>query len=147
MICDMIQSPTQMPAGFFYYISEVQPYDRGGWSYINELHRFVNGGMVGDDFINAVSGIVNRGCHNPVSLFYICKILWLIKILITACSHLLQPCGTGELDGGPERKKNFFDILKAMDFSFVDVVDPKPIPSPTSGSHGEFRHGHMNTSF
>jgi hypothetical protein len=24
--------------------------------------------MNGDEFINSVSGIVNRGCHNPVSL-------------------------------------------------------------------------------
>jgi len=42
----------------------------------------VDGGMKGEDFINGVSGIVNRGCHNP-------------------------PCGTGELDGGPERAKFF----------------------------------------
>jgi len=111
-------------AGFFYWISEVQPYDNGGWNYINELHKFVDGGMEGDDFINAVSGIVNRGCHNP-------------------------PCGTGELDGGPERAQNFFDLIKEMKFSFVDVPEstqppadeqdelifvpqtPPPFPAPT----------------
>ena len=91
-------------AGFFYWISDVQQYDDGGWNYINELHKFVESGMVGDEFINAVSGIVNRGCHNP-------------------------PCGTGELDGGPERAKNFFDVIAEMEFSFVDVA-PHPISTP-----------------
>ena len=67
--------------------------------------------MVGSSFIDAVSGIVNRGCHNP-------------------------PCGTGELDGGPERAQNFNDIVQEMKFAFVDVtpVDPvqvvKPPPPP-----------------
>jgi len=104
-------------AGFFYWISEVQPYDNEGWNYIDELHNFVDGGMEGDEFINAVSGIVNRGCHNP-------------------------PCGTGELDGGPARAKNFYDVIKEMKFSFVDVVPqpdlilvpetprPSPLPPP-----------------
>ena len=58
-------------AGFFYWINAVQSYDEGGWNYINELHSYVDGGMEGDAFINAVSGIVNRGCHNPVSLYAI----------------------------------------------------------------------------
>ena len=91
-------------AGFFYWINEVQPYERDGWNYIAELHKFVEGGMVGDSFINAVSGIVNRGCHNP-------------------------PCGTGELDGGPERAQNFREVIDAMKFSFIDVypVDPPKI--------------------
>ena len=29
----------------------------------SELHKFVDEGLSGDAFINAVSGIVNRGCH------------------------------------------------------------------------------------
>lgn len=53
--------------------------------------------MNGVAFINAVSGIVNRGCHNP-------------------------PCGTGALDGGPERAANFFDVVEEMQFAFVDVT-------------------------
>jgi hypothetical protein len=32
-----------------------------------------------------------------------------------------QPCGTGDLDGGPERAENFFTILKELEFSFVDA--------------------------
>lgn len=40
----------------------MQKYDNDGWNYIDELHKFVDGGMEGEEFINAVSGIVNRVC-------------------------------------------------------------------------------------
>jgi hypothetical protein len=49
-------------------MESVQPYNIGGWKYMDELQKFVEGGMQGTSFIDAVSGIVNRGCHNPVSL-------------------------------------------------------------------------------
>jgi len=48
-------------------MESVQPYNEGGWKYKDELAKFVEGGMQGTSFIDAVSGIVNRGCHNPVS--------------------------------------------------------------------------------
>lgn len=52
-------------------MNSVQSYDVGGWKYLDELQKFVEEGMQdGDAFINAVSGIVNRGCHNPVSLVF-----------------------------------------------------------------------------
>ena len=35
-----------------------------GWSYMKELKRFVDNGMVGNDFIDAVSNIVTLNCHN-----------------------------------------------------------------------------------
>ena len=54
-------------AGEFYWMESVQSYNEGGWDYTTELHKFVQGGMSGTSFIDAVSGIVNRGCHNPVS--------------------------------------------------------------------------------
>ena len=54
-------------AGEFYWMESVQSYNEGGWEYMAELHNFVQGGMSGTKFIDAVSGIVNRGCHNPVS--------------------------------------------------------------------------------
>ena len=100
-------------AGLFYWINSVQTYDEGGWNYLAELHKYVEGGMQGDSFINAVSGIVNRGCHNP-------------------------PCGTGDLDGGPERAQNFKKVVDEMRFSFVDVLYPvntqqsvqQPAPAP-----------------
>ena len=48
-------------------MESVQSYDERGWNYMAELGKFVEGGMIGNDFIDAVSGIVNRGCHDPVS--------------------------------------------------------------------------------
>lgn len=55
-------------AGEFYWMESVQSYKADdGWDYLTELRKYVQGGMVGTAFIDAVSGIVNRGCHNPVS--------------------------------------------------------------------------------
>ena len=51
----------------FYWIESVQGYNVDGWDYLTELRSFVEGGMSDRGFIDAVSGIVNRGCHNPVS--------------------------------------------------------------------------------
>lgn len=77
-------------SGLFYWIRQLQPYD-DGWNYIDNLKDFVEGGMQDDTFIDAVSGIVNRGCHSP-------------------------PCpnGSGALDGGEERKENFKKALEVL---------------------------------
>jgi len=82
-ICNRSEHPElKWIAGMFYWMSSLQPYDNE-WNYMDNLKEFVRGGMQdGGAFIDAVSGIVNRGCHNP-------------------------PCGTGILDGGQERKENF----------------------------------------
>lgn len=79
-------------AGFFYWLNSVQPYTSGGWNYVDELKKWVDGGMNIQDtnFINGASGIVNRGCHNPPN------------------------CGTGELHGGSARVQNFKKVLSAM---------------------------------
>jgi hypothetical protein len=71
-------------------MKSVQPYD-DGWNYISNLKAFVSGGMQDTSFIDAVSGIVNRGCHNP-------------------------PCpnGSGQLDGGYERSENFSKVLEVL---------------------------------
>ena len=42
----------------------MQSYNQGGWDYIPELIKFVDGGMVDESFIEAVSGILIRGCHD-----------------------------------------------------------------------------------
>lgn len=77
-------------AGMFYWIESIQEYNVGGWSYMDELRKFVDGNFQNRNFIDSVSGIVNRGCHNP-------------------------PCGTGPVDGGYERYNNFMKILKAFE--------------------------------
>jgi predicted chitinase len=75
-------------AGMFYWVEELQSYNVGGWNYITELKKFVDGGMQdGNSFINAVSGIVNRGCHNP-------------------------PCAAGPVDGESDRSSNFLKVMK-----------------------------------
>ena len=62
-------------AGIFFWMNEVQGYNDIGepfadWNYFEQLKAYVNGGMVGTEFIDDVSGIVNRGCPDkscPVS--------------------------------------------------------------------------------
>ena len=76
-------------AGLFYWMSSVQSYDVDGWQYLTALRAFVDGGLQGDAFIDAVSGIVNRGCHNP-------------------------PCATGAVDGVNDRRANFDAVLRVM---------------------------------
>ena len=56
---------------------------------MDQLHAFVDGGYSDYSFINAVSGIVNRGCHDP-------------------------PCGTGEVDGVLERSGYFSTVLSLL---------------------------------
>jgi hypothetical protein len=76
-------------AGMFYWIESLQSYDERGWNYMDQLHKYVDEGMSDHSFINAVSGIVNRGCHDP-------------------------PCGTGPVDGTHERAGNFQKVLSTL---------------------------------
>lgn len=77
-------------AGFFYHMQTVQDYSQPDWDFKTQVKAFVNNNFEGDTLIDGVSGIVNRGCHNP------------------------PYCGTGELDGGPERRNNFIKVLTAL---------------------------------
>ncbi len=108
-------------AGFFYWVDQVQPYDSGGWNYLAELKKFVNGGMEGEEFINSVSGIVNRGCHNPVSIslsfnrnsvvyYLFCKRCHHSFIPFLSRSHVAQ--GTSTED--PNEQKTFSAFLKNL---------------------------------
>lgn len=77
-------------AGLFYWMTSLQAYEADdGWTYTNAIKDYVEAGLTGDAFIDAVSGIVNRGCHNP-------------------------PCETGPVDGLAERRENFEKTLQAM---------------------------------
>jgi predicted chitinase len=78
-------------AGMFYWVESLQSYSVGGWDYITELRSFVDNGMSDrNQFIDAVSGIVNRGCHNP-------------------------PCASGGVDGLAERASNFQKVLEVLE--------------------------------
>jgi predicted chitinase len=85
-------APLKWIAGFFYWLNSVQSYvDKDGWVYMDKLRNWTDAGMdTGDkSFINACSGIVNRGCYNP-------------------------PCGGNVMDGGAQRAANFAKVMKAM---------------------------------
>jgi hypothetical protein len=88
---------------------DIQNYDKDGWYYITELHKFVNGGMSDMSFIDSVSGIVNRGCHNP-------------------------PCATGEVDGLLDRRANFESILAAVGLPSVVIEERPPSTLPPVSS-------------
>lgn len=81
-------------AGMFYWVESLQSYNVGGWDYTSELRKFVDGGLKGNGFIDAVSGIVNRGCHNP-------------------------PCAAGPVDGLSDRSSNFFKVLHELDLANI----------------------------
>lgn len=71
-------------AGFCCYQTEVQPWNDVSFNYISRLKGFVDGGMSAGDtsLIDAVSGIVNRGCP-------------------------ALSCAAGPVDGVSERRDNF----------------------------------------
>lgn len=50
--------------GMLYWENTVQAYNKDGWSYMDELHTFVDGGMADADIFGAISRIVTRGCHD-----------------------------------------------------------------------------------
>ncbi|MGB0405129.1 MAG: hypothetical protein ACPGDB_02945, partial [Fusobacterium sp.] len=93
-ICSNTQNPElKWIAGLFYWINAMQTYsssDYPDWNYETELKKYVNNGLVGDEFINAVSGVVNRGCPDKT-----CPV-------------------SGEVHGLGERKDNFIKVLNAL---------------------------------
>lgn len=52
--------------GMLEWSDRVQTYDDvdAGWNYMDELKRFVDDGMVDNSFINGVTNIVKRKCHD-----------------------------------------------------------------------------------
>jgi len=94
---EVICNPSSPPAlkwiaGFFYWLNSVQSYvDKDGWVYMEKLRNWTDAGMniADESYINACSGIVNRGCYNP-------------------------PCGGNPMDGGKERAANFATVMKAL---------------------------------
>ncbi|WP_394167779.1 cellulose-binding domain-containing protein [Photobacterium piscicola] len=84
-------------AGLFYWVTSVQAYSNEGgdyadWNYYNELKKYVNGGLKGTEFIDDVSGIVNRGCPDST-------------------------CSTGDVHNIKERQDNFKLVLQKLGLS------------------------------
>mmetsp|Transcript_763 Transcript_763/g.1605 ORF Transcript_763/g.1605 Transcript_763/m.1605 type:complete len:666 (+) Transcript_763:172-2169(+) len=80
-------------AGMFRWITEVQTYNRGDYSYMQRLVDFVDGGLQDWTFVHGLSGIVTQGCHEP-------------------------PCAFGvEFEDGASRKATFIRTLKLLGLS------------------------------
>nr|WP_240002650.1 Ig-like domain-containing protein [Photobacterium kishitanii] len=81
-------------AGLFYWVTSVQAYSNDGgpyegWNYYNELKKYVDSGLKGTEFIDDVSGIVNRGCPDST-------------------------CSTGAVHNVKERQDNFKLVLEKL---------------------------------
>ena len=99
--------------GFFEWADRIQTYDVGGWNYIEKLKEFTDGGYKDFAFVDAVSGIVNLGCHDP-------------------------PCrgfGVGTTVAQPhnqkERNNTFQRLLNQLGVARAYPPPPKPTPMPT----------------
>jgi hypothetical protein len=84
-------------AGLFFWTTNVQGYDKKGWSYKDHLKAFVDSGLKDPGFIDAVSGIVNRGCHDA-------------------------PCGGGPVHEADRRRANFEGLIKAFGLAGREVA-------------------------
>ncbi|GEM76587.1 Ig-like domain-containing protein [Vibrio sagamiensis] len=81
-------------AGLFYWVTSVQAYNNidgpySDWNYHAELKKYVDSGMTGSQFIDDVSGIVNRGCPDLT-------------------------CSTGDVHNVEERRENFMLVLQKL---------------------------------
>ena len=78
-------------ASMFCWAESLQSYNVAGTTYIDDLKQYVDSGRANsfndaNSFIDAVSAIVNRGCHDP-------------------------PCATGDVVGKADRATNFYKVL------------------------------------
>ena len=76
-------------AGFFYWMNAVQSFATSEFNYEQRLRAFVDGGYKDSSFVDAVSGIVNRGCPHAT-------------------------CPKGPVDGLENRRANFALALKTL---------------------------------
>ena len=98
--------------GMLYWINKVQSYKQDGWNYLVNLHNFVDGGMVDTVFMDDVSRIVTRGCHDEGS-----------------CGHPVSPV---------ERKERFekvMDYFKKAQLSGSSSVEEETILLTVNPTH------------
>lgn len=89
--------------GLFEWADRVQSYNDSGWNYMQELQKFYDGGMVGDEFIFHVINILTRGCHNGL-------------------------CAENDIRFREKRRDNFRKII----FDIFNLpLTRRPTPSPT----------------
>jgi hypothetical protein len=111
-ICNSTEHPDlKWVAGLFFYVKEIQDYptdDKYHFDYISELKAFTDAGNINDaNFINKVSGIVNRGCP-------------------------ALSCPTGQVDKASARAANFKTVLQAFGFPFKATTAATEAPVETT---------------
>ncbi|KAL7535108.1 hypothetical protein ACHAXR_010138 [Thalassiosira sp. AJA248-18] len=95
-ICSHKQYPDlKWIAGMFRWITEIQAYNQGEFSYMQRLIDFVDGGLRDWTFVHGLSGIVAQGCHEP-------------------------PCVEGAEFDGADRKATFIRTLRLLGLSVDD---------------------------
>jgi len=91
-----------------------------GWKYLDQLKKFVDDGMVDDEFINAVIKIVTRNCHNDS-----CDDQW----------HLDEENNVFETSRWDNFHKIMFEIFNGpLTYHPTDRPDKSPSWSPTTWS-------------
>jgi len=102
VVCSDESMEIRYVVGMFEWIDRVQDYFDStlGWSYEDELYKFVDNGMEDDVFIDSVSNIVSRGCHSAHNL---------------PCSpSTYYQVNTNRFLYGLERRTNFKNIIKLV---------------------------------
>lgn len=96
------ESGIRYVVGMFEWIERVQDYYDStlGWSYKEELYKFVDNGMDNDVFVDSVSNIVVRGCH--LSDNYPCS------------ASTYTSVDTNRFLYGRERRTNFKNIIRLV---------------------------------
>lgn len=90
----------------FEWIERIQSYS--GWDYFDNLQRFADGGMTDDAFIDTVSSIFTRGCHEP-------------------------ECSESEVTQKEKRRENFKKVLAVFGLpKLTPQPTVPPTPSPTT---------------
>mmetsp|Transcript_910 Transcript_910/g.1752 ORF Transcript_910/g.1752 Transcript_910/m.1752 type:complete len:881 (-) Transcript_910:121-2763(-) len=109
-ICDDVARTLELRwvLGFFEWADRVQSYNDSGWNYMQELQKFYDGSMVGDEFIFQVINILTRGCHNGL-------------------------CAENDIRFREKRRDNFrkiiFDIFN-LPLTRRPTPSPTPLPTP-----------------
>ena len=77
IICGSSQySELKWVAGMTEWVDTVQSYEKYGYSYLEDLKRFVDGGMSNDNFIINASKILQHGCHGDDTLCHAADGAW-----------------------------------------------------------------------
>lgn len=101
----------QWTVGLFEWTDRIQTYSKDGWNYMDQLKKFADGDYEDFSFIDAVSGVVNIGCHDP-------------------------PCqGFGDRPVEPHNKRDrnevFQRFLNQLQVKRNFRAEPPPTPLPT----------------